>query len=72
MEAAVIEHYKKALPNKPYYTDDFELGLRIAKKNNVLGKKYIQHNQPELAHWIVTVSYTHLDVYKRQIQFLLF
>lgn len=53
MEAAVIEHYKESLPNKPYYTDDFELGLRIAKKSNVLGKRYLQHNQPELAHWIV-------------------
>lgn len=53
MDVAVLEHYKESLPNKPYYTDDFDLGLRIAKKSNVLGKKYLQHNQPELAHWIV-------------------
>ena len=50
---SLVNSFNEVLPKKPYCTDDFEDGLKIRSKKYAIKKKYIQHNQPSMAYWIV-------------------
>jgi DNA-directed RNA polymerase specialized sigma24 family protein len=47
-----LELFAQNLPHKPYCTDD-KGWLQIRKKSTAIKKKYIQHNQPQMVHWLV-------------------
>ena len=47
-----LELFAENLPHKPYCTDE-KGWLQVRKKATAIGKKYIQHNQPSLCHWLV-------------------
>lgn len=47
-----LELFAENLPNKPYCTDE-KGWLQIRKKATAIKKKYIQHNQPQMVHWLV-------------------
>jgi hypothetical protein len=47
-----LDLFAENLPNKPYCTDD-KSWLQIRKKATAIKKKYIQHNQPQMVHWLV-------------------
>ena len=47
-----LELFAENLPHKPYCTDE-KGWLQVRKKTTAIGKKYIQHNQPSLCHWLV-------------------
>lgn len=49
----LIDYYKNNLPAKPFYSKDLGMGLRIAKRDIALKFKHIQHNQPQMVHWLV-------------------
>ena len=42
-----LEQFTGNLPNKPYCTDDLQLGLQIRPKHLALLKRYIQPNHPD-------------------------
>ena len=44
--------FAESLPHKPYCSDE-KGALQIRAKATAIGKKYIQHNQPSLCHWLV-------------------
>ena len=48
-----LEQFTGNLPNKPYCTDDLQLGLQIRPKNLALLKRYIQPNHPYYTHFFV-------------------
>lgn len=47
-----LDLFYKNLPNKPYCADEKGC-LQIRKKSTAVTKKYIQHNQPCMVHWLV-------------------
>lgn len=47
-----LELFADNLPHKPYCTDE-KGWLQVRKKATAIGKKYIQHNQPCMVHWLV-------------------
>lgn len=47
-----LDLFANNLPHKPYCTDE-KGWLQVRKKATAIGKKYIQHNQPCLVHWLV-------------------
>jgi hypothetical protein len=47
-----LELFAENLPHKPYCSDE-KGWLQIRPKSTAVGKKYIQHNQPSLVHWLV-------------------
>ena len=48
-----LEQFTGNLPNKPYCTDDLQLGLQIRPKHLALLKRYIQPNHPYYTHFFV-------------------
>lgn len=48
-----LELFKERLAHKPYCSNDLGYGLKILPKSLALQKKYIQHNKPLMAGWIV-------------------
>lgn len=48
-----LEQFTGNLPNKPYCTDDLQLGLKIRPKPLALLKRYIQPNHPYYTHFFV-------------------
>ncbi|MEG2251029.1 MAG: replication initiation protein [Bacilli bacterium] len=48
-----LEQFTGNLPNKPYCTDDLQLGLQIRPKPLALLKRYIQPNHPYYTHFFV-------------------
>jgi len=51
-EKTQLELFADNLPNKPYCTDE-KGWLMIRNKATAVKKKYIQHNQPSMLHWLV-------------------
>lgn len=47
-----LELFSRALPKKPYYSDDLYFGLKIAKAEIAKRAKYIQHNGPTHMLWL--------------------
>lgn len=47
-----LELFAENLPNKPYCSDS-KGALQIRKKSTAITRRYIQHNQPSLCHWLV-------------------
>lgn len=47
-----LELFEQNLPKKPYCTDE-KGWLQIRSKATAITKKYIQHNQPSMVHWLV-------------------
>lgn len=47
-----LELFAEHLPHKPYCSDE-KGWLQVRQKATAIGKKYIQHNQPSLCHWLV-------------------
>lgn len=48
-----LELFKESLAHKPYCSNDLGYGLKILPKSLALQKKYLQHNKPQQAGWIV-------------------
>jgi Replicase family/Primase C terminal 1 (PriCT-1)/Homeodomain-like domain len=48
-----LELFKESLAHKPYCSNDLGYGLKILPKSLALQKKYLQHNKPLMAGWIV-------------------
>ena len=48
-----LDLFVSHLPEKPYYTDSFSLGLQIAKAQRAIKSRYIQANGPTHKYWIV-------------------
>lgn len=48
-----LNFFEEHLPDKPYFTDDLFLGLRIRKKTEALKARYIQANGPTHLYWLV-------------------
>ena len=51
-EKTQLKLFADNLPNKPYCTDE-KGWLLIRSKKTAIKKRYIQHNQPCLLHWLV-------------------
>lgn len=47
-----LQLFTRQLPAKPYYTDDLQMGLRIAKKEIAQRARYVQHNGPTHMLWL--------------------
>jgi len=47
-----LDLFAENLPYKPYCSDE-KGALQVRKKATAINKKYIQHNQPSLCHWLV-------------------
>lgn len=47
-----LELFADNLPHKPYCTDE-KGWLQVRKKATAISKRYIQHNQPCMVHWLV-------------------
>lgn len=47
-----LELFEERLPSKPYFSDEKGY-LRIGSKAHAIKRKYIQHNRPGLAGWLV-------------------
>jgi len=47
-----LDLFADNLPHKPYCTDE-KGWLQVRSKATAIGKRYIQHNQPSLIHWLV-------------------
>jgi len=47
-----LDLFAESLPHKPYCADE-KGWLQVRKKAIAIGKKYIQHNQPCMVHWLV-------------------
>ena len=61
-----LEQFTGNLPNKPYCTDDLQLGLKIRPKPLALLKRYIQTNHPYYTHFFVfdlDYSTAYIDFY---------
>lgn len=61
-----LEQFTGNLPNKPYCTDDLQLGLKIRPKPLALLKRYIQPNHPYYTHFFVfdlDYSTAYIDFY---------
>ncbi|GAA5632864.1 hypothetical protein Acal02_03522 [Acinetobacter calcoaceticus] len=61
-----LELFTGNLPNKPYCTDDLQLGLKIRPKPLALLKRYIQPNHPYYTHFFVfdlDYSTAYIDFY---------
>jgi hypothetical protein len=50
---SVLDQFTDKLPNKPYCSDDLQLGLQIRSKSLALLKRYIQPNHPYYTHFFV-------------------
>jgi len=50
--ATQLELFADSLPHKPYCSDE-KGALQIRAKATAITRKYIQHNQPSLCHWLV-------------------
>ncbi|MFZ7812320.1 replication initiation protein [Acinetobacter lwoffii] len=48
-----LEQFTDRFPNKPYCSDDLNLGLQIRPKSLALLKRYIQPNHPYYTHFFV-------------------
>lgn len=48
-----LEKFTDKLPNKPYCSDDLNLGLQVRPKHLALLKRYIQLNHPYYTHFFV-------------------
>ncbi|EKO1959985.1 replication initiation protein [Salmonella enterica] len=53
MSALVLDFFTENLPLRPYHTDDLLYGLRIAGAERAKLARFIQHNQPHAAYWLV-------------------
>ncbi|HAU2961091.1 TPA: plasmid replication protein [Salmonella enterica subsp. diarizonae] len=53
MSALVLDFFAENLPLRPYHTDDLLYGLRIAGAERAKLARFIQHNQPHAAYWLV-------------------
>lgn len=51
--AGTLDLFREYLPRKPYYTDDFTFGLRIAKAERAARGLYIQPNGPAQLRWLL-------------------
>jgi biotin operon repressor len=61
-----LELFTGNLPNKPYCSDDLQLGLKIRPKPLALLKRYIQPNHPYYTHFFVfdlDYSTAYIDFY---------
>lgn len=47
-----LELFAENLPHKPYCSDE-KGWLQVRKKATAITRRYIQHNQPSLVHWLV-------------------
>lgn len=52
MRNAALKLFNDRLPLKPYFTDELQYGLRIARKERALLARYIQFNQPHAQYWL--------------------
>jgi hypothetical protein len=50
---SALDQFTDKLPNKPYCSDDLQLGLQIHPKSLALLKRYIQPNHPYYTHFFV-------------------
>ncbi len=50
---APLNFFAVKVPEKPYYSDNLQLGLKIRKKAQALKSRYVQHDGPTHKYWFV-------------------